>query len=362
MGKLDANFSDMLTETMHFEVGSNSEYSVTNIDDRFDTWPNFRYRRTREYLYAGIDNNQSDARFNYMVSLGLDMVFSDADGVKNNYVDFVPALSLYYQITNQHSINLNYSRSRQMPNAGNLNPRNTSTDLLVVNKGNPLLKPSHTDQLGVGYTLRTRNIRLNPYIQYAYFSDRVRDYLYVDEDVIVHTYQNFGHSGSLSIGVHFNYNIPRKKEFYGNLTAGVHYGRNFITGMAFKGSTIVANFSGSVSYKKVSLYADLRYNGPICQLYTKNGADYFSAFNFGWRISNSIYVKLALQKYLCPRAPRKIWSKSTDYSYYERRVRLTRTPELQIGVTYTFQTKNFKWRNKKQFNGSDNELQTIKTN
>lgn len=54
-----------------------------------------------------------------------------------------------------------------MPSAGNLNPRNTSTDKLIVNRGNPLLKPSYTDQVRLGYTLKTGNIRLNPYVQYT---------------------------------------------------------------------------------------------------------------------------------------------------------------------------------------------------
>ncbi len=362
MGELYANYSDMLTESMHIDAGSNTEYSVTDIDDRLDQWPNFRYRRTREYLFAGIDNNQSDSRFNYMVSLGLDMIFSDAGGVKNSYIDFLPYASVYYSITNRHSVDLSYGRRRQMPNSGNLNPNNTSTDHLVVNKGNPLLKPSHYDQVHLGYTLRTGNIRLNSYVNYTYFSGQVRSHQYMEGDVVVNTYQNFGHSGNLSAGVTFNYNFPRKNDFSGNLSASTGYGKNFIKGMAFKGSTVIASFSGSVSYKKFSLYADLRYDGYGYQLYTKTSPSYFSAFNLGWRITKSLYMKLALQKYLCSRAPRKTWTKSTDYSSYNRSVRLTRTPELQIGLSYTFQSKNFKWRNKKQFNSSDNELQTIKTN
>ncbi len=361
MGELYANYSDMLTESMHLDAGSNTEYAVTNIDDRLDQWPNYRYRRTREYLFAGIDNNQSDSRFYYMVSLGLDMVFSDAEGVKNSYIDFLPYASIYYNITDHHSLDLRYSRRRQMPSAGNLNPRNTSTDLLVVNKGNPLLKPSHFDQVYLGYTLRTGNIRLNSYVNYTYFSDQVRSYQYMEDDVVVKTYQNFGHSGNLSAGVTFNYNFPRKNDFRGNLNADIGYGKNFIKGMAFKGSTVTASFRGSVSYKKFYLTADLRYSGYVYQLYIKSSPDYFSAFNLGWRISNSVSVKVAMQKYLCSKAPRKSWTKSTDYSSYSRSVRLTRTPELQIGISYTFQTKNFKWRNKKQFNSSDNELQTITT-
>ena len=361
MGEFDINYSDMLTETMHLDAGSNTEYSVTNIDDDLDSWPNFRYRRTKEYIFAGIDNNWSNSKFNYMVSLGVDMVFSDADGVKNSYVDFVPSVSLTYKVTNKQTLSIGYYRSRQMPSAGNLNPRNTSTDILVVNKGNPLLKPSHADQTQLGYTLSFGNIWLNSYISYSYFSDRVRDYQYMEGDVIVKTFQNFGHSSNLSAGVFFNYNIPRKNDFYGNLKGSVRYGKNFMKGMTFRGSAIIADLGAILNYKRVSFSADLKYTGFGYYLYTKEGDDYTSSFNFEWRITNSIGLYFQAQSFLCPRKPKKTWDKTDNYSSYTSLIRLTRAPMLLIGMEYSFKTKNFKRRNKKQFNSSDNELQTITT-
>ena len=363
MGKLDANYSDMLTKSLHLEAGSNTEYSVTNIDDRLDLWPNFRYQRTREYLYAGIDNNRSSSKFNYMLSLGLDMVFSDADGVKNSYVDFVPSVSLAYKFTNQQSLTLNYNRSRQMPSAGNLNPRNTSTNLLIVRKGNPLLKPSHTDKVKFGYVFSNGAIRVNPFVEYSYYSNLVTSYGYLEDDnVYVSTYQNFGHYSQLQTGAVASYNIPYKNGFYGNFSASVSYLKRYMKGMSFQGSTVNANIQGYVGYKNVSFNTYYGYFGKSYSLYSWSNDNFYSNFGINWTINSAWMVQVMGESFICPRRPTKTWVVNGDYESFNRSVQKTLSPKFQIGASYTFQTKNFQWRNKKQFNGGDGELQTIKTN
>ena len=363
MGKLDANYSDMLTESIHLEAGANTEYSVTNIDNRLEQWPNFRYHRTREFVYAGIDNNRSQSKFNYVLSLGLDMVFSDAAGVNNSYVDLVPSASFAYKLTKQHSLLLNYNRSRQMPSAGNLNPQNTSTNLLIVSKGNPLLKPSHTDKVRFGYVFSNGKIRINPYLEYNYYSDLVTPYGYLEGDnVYVSTLQNFGHFSQLQTGAVISYIFPHKNGFYGNLYGSVFYDKKYMKGMSFRGSSVNAFIQGFVGYKRVSLNTYLGYYGNTYTLYAKGGDSYYSNFNLNWGVTNSLRLVLAGESFICPRRPIKSWLVNGDYESISSYKRKSLAPKIQIGVWYTFQTKNFKWRNKKQFNGSDNELQTIKTN
>ena len=362
MGQLDAVYSDMLTSSMHLEAGSNTEYSVTNIDDRLDEWPNFRYRRTKEYLFAGIDNNRSQSKLNYMLSLGLDMVFSDADGVRNSYVDLLPSVSLAYRPDAKNIINLNYDRSRQMPSAGDLNPRNTSTNILVVSKGNPLLKPSHYDNVRLGYVFSNRGVWVNPYVSYTYHSDQVTPYGYMEEDnVYVSTLQNFGHYSQLEAGASISYSLPQKNGFYGNVYISGSFYKTYMRNMAFHGITPNGTFQLFLGYKKFSLSTFINYNGNSYSLYSKTGNSFNSNATLSWKVSNSLSIRLMAEKYICPKRPIKTWTVNGDYESFSSRVQKTLSPKIQLGVWYTFQTKNFKWRNKKQLNKEDNELKTVTT-
>lgn len=362
MGKLDANYSDMLTKSTHLEIGSNTEYSVTNIDDRLDSHPNFRYRRTREYVYAGLDNNQSGSRFNYVVSLGLDMVFSDAAGAKHSYVDVIPSISLNYKFARRQSLSLLYDRSRSMPSAGYLNPRNTSTDSLRVIVGNPLLTPSHTDMVRFGYIYNNGKIRVNPYVQYAHRSDIIQPYGYLDGDIYVSSYQNLGHTGQLQTGATLSYNIPQGKPYYGNVSVNAYFQKDYIKGMPFNGKAFAATLTGFVGYKRVSASAYLGLEPSYSySLYAKSQHVLSSNFEFGWSVTNSLRLSVSGEQFLWPMKHYKSWTVNGNYRAYSSSVQTSLAPKICVGVFYSFTTKNFRWRNKKQFYNEDDELKSITT-
>lgn len=362
MGKLDAIYSDMLTKSTQLQLGSNTEYSVTNIDDRLDNQPNFRYRRTREYVYAGLDNNQSGSRFNYVVSLGLDMVFSDAAGAKHSYVDVIPSISLNYKFVKRQNLSLLYRRSRSMPSAGYLNPRNTSTDSLRITIGNPLLTPSHTDMVRLGYTYNNGIIRVNPYMQYSHRSDIIQPYGYLDGDIYVSSYQNFGHAGLLQTGATFSYNIPQGKPYYGNVSLDVYYQKDYIKGMPFNGRGFAATINANLGYKKVSLWGNFGITPNYTySLYSKSQRILFSNLDLGWSVTNSLRLTVSAEQFLWPKKHSKTWTINGDYRAYSSSVQTSLAPKICVGVWYSFATKNFKWRNKKQFYNEDKELQSITT-
>ena len=363
MGDLKANYSDMLTGSIHLDAGSNTEYSVTNIDDRLDSWPYFRYKMAREYLYAGIDNNRSTSRFNYMLSLGLDMVFSDADGERNSYIDFVPSASISYKPAKGNTLKLLYRRSRTVPNPSNLNPRNTSSDILQVNMGNPMLKPSHTDQFRFDYVLSNGIIRFNPYVVYSYNSDIVQGYGYLDGDVYVRTYRNFGHTQALRPGFSLSYNVPQGKPYYGNVSVGGYYLRRYIKGMSFPGrGTYNLILQGFAGYKRVSMNAYFEYGSGSYDLYSKVGKSIVSNFQFNWSVSNTVSVNVSAENFICGRLHSETWTVNGDYNSYVATTSKSLAPKICVGVFYTFMTKNFKWRNKKQLGNSDGALKSITTN
>ena len=56
----------------------------------------------------------------------------------------------------------------------------------------------------------------------------------------------------------------------------------------------------------------------------------------------------------------KSWVKDEGYTSYKANYLTDRTPTFSIGASYTFKNKvQNKWRQKKQFNNDDRELQGI---
>lgn len=250
-----------------------------------------------------------------------------------------------------------------MPSAGNLNPRNTSTDNLIINQGNPLLKPSHKDNVTLGYMFTNGIIRLYPYIAYTYDSDLVMPYSYLDGEVYVNTYQNFGHTGQLMPGASLDYNFPQKENQYGNISLNVYYLKQYIKGMPFSGNSYNVTLNGIYGYKKLSFSAYLGLFGQSYTLYSKTRLSLFSNASIYWNVSRAVTLSLYTEGFLWPKMHYKTWvSNGEDYHSFTSSVPRNLAPKIQLGVSYTFVTKNFRWRNQKKFYGSDSELETVKTN
>ena len=292
----------------------------------------------------------------------MDMVFSDAAGAKHSYIDVIPSVSLNYKFVKRQNLSLLYRRSRSMPSAGYLNPRNTSTDSLSITIGNPLLTPSHTDMVKFGYTYNNGKIRVNPYVQYSHRSDIIQPYGYLDGDIYVSSYQNFGHTGLLQTGATFSYNIPQGKPYYGNVSLEAYYQKDYIKGMPFNGNGFGASLNGFIGYKRISANAYIGYSPNYTySIYSKREGIVSSQFDLGWSVTNSLRLSVSAEQFLWPRKHSKTWTINGDYHAYNSSVQTSLAPKVCVGVWYSFSTKNFKWRNKKQFNNEDKELQSITT-
>lgn len=181
---LKADYMQAIQSRFTLNAGSQTTYSGTYIDDRNDVWAEYPYKRWQEYLYAGFDNNRSKGKFHYALSLGLDMLFSEADGVHHHYVTVLPSVSLSYMCKDGHTLGLSYRRSRTNPTAEQLNPRNISTDSLYIQRGNPYLMPEVKDNVQLSYTLNYKSLYLEPYVSYSRLSDLISQQAAVQGDVL----------------------------------------------------------------------------------------------------------------------------------------------------------------------------------
>lgn len=168
-GRLDLDYTNNIQNKYTISAGSNTHYSTISIEELAEYSPAYSYKKGQEYLYADFDNSRSGSKFNYNLSLGLDMLFTNASHTKNNYINVLPSLALAYLFNQKHTLSLNYKRNRFSPSAECLNPRNTSTDSLYIQQGNPYLTPQIQDNVWLAYKLNYKRLYLEPFINYICF-------------------------------------------------------------------------------------------------------------------------------------------------------------------------------------------------
>lgn len=358
-GKVDLDYTNLLQGKYSLTAGSNTSYSSTNLDDTKDLFPVYNYTKWQEYLYAGFNNNRSGAKFNYTLSIGIDILFTEADGVKNHYIDVLPAAALAYKFNRKHILNLSYQRSRFSPSLGMLNPRNTSTDSLYITQGNPYLTPSYQDRIRLSYKLSYKKLYLEPYLTYSYSSKLINAVGTMKDDIYIQSYRNFLCANFLTAGTSANYNLP-----FGNIGISTYYQRRFQKDMAFDhAETWNFNLNTYLYYKRISLSLNAGYQTKSYGYTTKSEGIPWSNANLSWNLPKSWRVYLMAQSFIGSGIRSKSWTKDKEYTSYNSSRMTDRSPMLLFGVSYAFKNKvEHKWRQKKQFYNDDNTLQSIGVN
>ena len=355
-GKLDLDYTNLIQGKYSLTAGSNTSYSSTNIDDKEDCFPVYNYKKWQEYLYVGFNNNRSGGKFFYLLSIGMDMLFTEADGVKNHYIDVLPSVALIYKFNQKHNLNLSYRRHRYSPTLSMLNPRNTSTDSLLINQGNPYLRPSFQDQVRLSYKLSYKSLFLEPYISYSYSSKLINAVGTLKDNIYIQSYRNLLCANFLNAGTSANYNLP-----FGNIGMSAYYERRYQKGMTFANADLWNfNMNAYLYYKQVSLSLNMGYTTASYGYTTKSEGTPYSNANLSWNLPKNWRVYVMGQYFVGTGMWSKSWVKDEGYTSYKANYLTDRIPTFSIGASYTFKNKvQNKWRQKKQFNNDDRELQGI---
>lgn len=355
-GKLDLDYTQLIQNKYTLTSGFNISYSNTNIDDKKDLFPVYNYRKWQKYLYAGFDNSRSRVRFNYTLSIGIDMLFTKTDGVKKHYIDLLPVMALAYKFNQTHTLNLSYQRSRHSPSLDLLNPRNRSIDSLYIIQGNPYLKPSVQDQVRLSYKFSYQKLYLEPYLTYAYSSKLINAIGTVKNNIYIQSYQNFLCANFLTAGTSASYNLP-----YGQISISTYYQKRYQRGMSFgNAETWNFNLNSYLYYKQASLSLNISYTTNSYGYTTKTAGTPWSNATLSYNLPQNWRVYLIGQTFLGTGMRTKSWVKDKNHTTYHTNRMTDRSPMLLIGASYTFKNKVAnKWRNKKQFYNDDYELQSI---
>ncbi len=355
-GQLELNYDFAAADKLAFDVGANTYYSHTNIDDLTFEGAPFIYKNWTEYVYASLRNTNS-GKWYYMLSLGLDMVFTNADGYENHYINFVPSASLNYGINDKSNIGLSYTRRRTSPSASQLNPRNTSIDSLRMRVGNPYLMPYIDNILSLNYTWNHKGFYLEPFALYDYITDEIREVGYADNGIYTYTYENISKMQQVRAGFHGRANFSN----YGNWNLSAYYQKDIIDNMPFSGNAFGLISNLYLYYKKVWLSMYISYTSATYTAISKRTSTPESELTFGWNLPKNWQLQLGLRYFAAKENHFITRTVDTDYTAYTKTKMTDRFLMPLIGIRYTFRNKaEYKWRQKHTPKNTENEVSGIR--
>lgn len=354
--KLDLNYGFPVQDKVLFDIGAATYMQRTDVDDRANLFPLYIYKDLREYAYVSVRNKQN-TKFSYMLSAGMDMVFTNADGKTNRYVNFSPSLSLGYQTTAESNLQLDFSRRRTPPSVEYLNPRNTSTDSLYRNMGNPYLKPYIDNIVTLSWMWNHKGIYLQPYVTYDYCTDVIEPVGRMEGNVYVQTYENSESMHQLQAGISSRVNLSK----YGNLNLTVYYQKDFIDGLPFSGNSVIAQGNLYLYYKQVSLSINAWYSNYRYTRTSRSWSTPESEATFTWRLPKNISLQAGLRYFAAANNRSTTLIRDGAYDVVRRMKMTDRFFMPMIGLSYFFKNKiNTAWRQKKQLYNTDEGVGSIK--
>ena len=190
---ITADYSHGLTKSQ-LEAGIKAYYQWYDNEQplAMDAFRNFVYDEIRlatylNYLY----------KFEKMsIQAGLRAEMSETDinnEAENNYIALLPQFSVIRQLKNSQNLKLNMRRRIYRPGIDDLNPFEVWTDSLHVQRGNPNLKPSYSNDIEFVYSKNFNSSMISPKFYLKYRTGNFQNiYSINDEQVVESVTENIG--------------------------------------------------------------------------------------------------------------------------------------------------------------------------
>ncbi|MEM9990267.1 MAG: TonB-dependent receptor [Bacteroidota bacterium] len=163
-------------------------------------------------IQAGLRMEQTNSEGNLM-----SMQAVEDETVERSYLDFFPSAGLTYQVNNDNSLQLNYSRRINRPNYQDLNPFESRVNELSFEKGNPFLRPEYANKLQLTHTYK---YAINTSIGYAHTKDVISRVVDIrGENASFITWLNLAEQRDYSLNVSGSIPITEWWSMYTSLTA-----------------------------------------------------------------------------------------------------------------------------------------------
>ena len=313
---LDIDYSWEWNKVNSLNIGNSTHFVNDKINEISENLPVFNHKEWSEYLYATFSSKVGDLL--YMASAGLEGIWLKAGDASNRYIRPRVSLSGTYRLNANNSTKLSYTLTNRSPSVGQLNPYNTSTDPLVITRGNPQLLPEQTHRLEASYTFNKKGFYIMPSVFYGISSDIIESFGYSDNGIFVNTFNNAGKYKSLSVGGNISY---RFKENRGNVSIGGHHHVDYFAGMKAR-TSFSLNGGIWVFYKKWMFGGDVTYRNyeftPISRI--KQLTPSYSQFQVNYNFTKDFYIAVALPYFWGTLSTETTTQAGTYSSYHRKRM------------------------------------------
>ncbi len=267
----NGNPEKVLSRSNSFKYTENVNAAYINYQAQFNTKWSYQ---------AGIRMEQTNSKGTLTRADGM----VQADGkVERNYLDFFPSAALTWNINQQHSLNLAYSRRIDRPTYQDLNPFENKLDELTYQKGNAFLRPQYTDNVALTHTFMGF---LNTSAGYSYVKDYATQVTDTTNNATFVQQQNLATQQIWS----FNISAPLAIRKWWNGYANFWYNYQLFNG-SIGGKDVKVEIPGYGAYMQHSFTLGKDYTAEISGWF--NGPSIWGAT---WKTKSQGAVDLGLQK------------------------------------------------------------------
>lgn len=349
------------TKFAKLEYGAKANFITNTSDSRYydritgipvedlTKGDHFEYKENTQSLYI---SGSKDWNSKWTAQLGLRMETTQTQGNsltmertdKRDFTDFFPTAYLQYKPSENHSININYSKRINRQSFWELNPFRWYVDAYSYSEGNPFLKPYNTHNAELSFTYKSNWATKVAFSKTINGSSQIQN---IDEQTKLRTFtrENFYDLTSYSISQTYTFSKYNWWQSVNVFTAmyaetsnrdaskSMHHmlddtGFYFSTNNSFKINTqlsmeLNAYFSSKTSYLvyEIDPQADVSFGASYKMMDGK----------LRWNLSLSDIFKSSESKLYT--------STTTTKTMINNR---NQTRELRIGLTYNFGNKNIK--------------------
>ena len=183
---LQADYVLPIGKNSQFEAGYRgsfqdltSDYVVIapNLDPEYNPSNNLEFTQNVNAFYTQFGSKIN--KFSYLLGLRTEITNIDIKLINTNedytkkYTDLFPTLNFGYELTEDQSFTLGYSRRLRRPHSRYLNPFENRASETVISKGNVNLDPTYTNSFDLGYLNKWGKLTLNSSIYYQHSTNNI---------------------------------------------------------------------------------------------------------------------------------------------------------------------------------------------
>jgi len=206
----------------------NSDYKVDNptIDPQFDPSNNLDFEQNIHAIYAQYGKKLN--KFSYLLGLRGELsdikinLLTTNENFDKKYSQLFPTVNLGYEISDDQSITLGFSKRLRRPRSWFLNPFESRTSETNIFKGNVDLNPTFTSSYDIGYLKKWKKLTVNSSV---YFRHSTGVFQFISQErgdfvngvpVIVRSPINLSSEDRYGFEFTTNYRVSKKVNFSGS--------------------------------------------------------------------------------------------------------------------------------------------------